>query len=85
MKPTQLLDKPPREPRVLLQLLPLRVVRKQRDDTQGDHVDHGRVAGDEEEERNLHDVGFREVAGDQLLGDEFADEVGGGGGEGVVD
>lgn len=55
------------------------------DDAEGDHVYHCCVAGYEEEEGDLHGVGFEEVAWDDLFGYEFADEVRFGGGEAFVD
>lgn len=42
---------------------------------QGNHVDHGRIASDEEEERDLDSIRLVEVARDDLVDDQTADEV----------
>jgi hypothetical protein len=61
MKPAQFFNKRPRQSWVLFQICELIRVLKQRDDPQIDHVDHGCVAGDEEEECQLHRLVFGDV------------------------
>lgn len=75
MVAAQLLDELGRERGILDELLLLVRVADELDDAEVDHVDHGRVAGDEEEEGDLHGVGLVDVALAELLGHELADEV----------
>lgn len=74
MEPTQLLDELRNEAVGLgLQGGELLRVLEEGHDAEVDHVDHCGVAGDEEEEGDLHDVGLFDVAREELLGYEFAD------------
>jgi len=56
-----------------------------RDNAERNHVDHGGVAGDEQQEGDLHGVGLVEVPREDLLGGEGGEDVVLGGFEAFVE
>ncbi len=94
MESSELLDESRSERWVFLQLLKLRWILEQRDNTletpsemsfvdalgqgftyKSDHVHHGSISRNEEQERNLNGVRLLNMAGLHLLRNKAADEV----------